>query len=647
MHQQLAAAIQGSNRADDRIAIYHGPTPVEDREAIKQAFNTSPSRHPLRILLATDAAREGLNLQAHCWNLFHFDVPWNPSRMEQRNGRIDRKLQPEEQVFCHYFMYRQRPEDRILAALVRKTEMIKRELGSLAQVVDSRLSQLLTKSGIRREAIGELESEINAADIDAQHRQTVEEELEAARDRQDQRYGAWAQLLTQFRLIFEGGSHAGLKLPARKGYLFDPDRYAFLEGRAWKSERRPDEKLDVPRISDGVLFRVLSDLLILDGERLSYRTLDVEQIGSVYETMMGFELEVAKGRSIAVKPTKSHGAPTTINLEVLLAAKPGDRAKWLTERTDQKLTGQAAEAVKKATTVEELLAALERKIADNVTPNAVPKGAMIFQPSDERRRSGSHYTPRSLTEPIVRKTLEPILKNLGDKPTPRQLLDLKICDPAMGSAAFLVETCRQLGDVLVKAWHVHNQVPGIPPDEDELLHARRLIAQRCLYGVDKNPMAVDLGKLSLWLATLAKDHPFTFLDHALRHGDSLVGLTCKQITEFHWLPTPQRSFGQDVIEERIKAATGVRQEIIDAGDEVPFLLKQQKLALADESLNLVRFAGNLVIAAGGGRLLKQTFRGGRASGKGPGVATPSRRGRWRGKPNRAFWRSGRRLAVLV
>src|SRR5207302_4965535 len=114
-----------------------------------------------------------------------------------------------------------------------------------------------------------------------------------------------------------------------------------------------------------------------------------------------------------------------------------DRAKWLTARTDLKITGQAAEALKKAGTIDDLLAALEKKIAHQVTPNTVPKGAMIFQPSDERRRSGSHYTPRILTEPIVRKALEPILKSLGDKPTPREILDLKICDPAMGSAAFL------------------------------------------------------------------------------------------------------------------------------------------------------------------------------------------------------------------
>ena len=344
-------------------------------------------------------------------------------------------------------------------------------------------------------------------------------------DTMDQRFGAWAQLLTLFRMVYEGGRHGDLRIPGRKGYLFDPDRYNFLEGRAWKTPRRLDEKPEIPHISDGVVYRVLQNLLILDGERLSYRSLDVEQIGSVYETVMGFNLQVAEGRSIAIKPTKSHGAPATINLEALLAAKPADRAKWLADQTDQKITGQAADALKKAATLEDLLAALEKKIAWHATPSVAPKGAMVLQPSDERRRSGSHYTPRSLTEPIVRTTLRPVLERLGDNPTPEQILELNVCDPAMGSGAFLVETCRQLGDELVKAWHVHNQVPKLPPDEDEILHARRLIAQRCLYGVDRNPMAVDLAKLSLWLATLAKDHPFTFLDHSLRAGDSLVGLS--------------------------------------------------------------------------------------------------------------------------
>ena len=133
---------------------------------------------------------------------------------------------------------------------------------------------------------------------------------------------------------------------------------------------------------------------------------------------------------------------------------------------------------------------------------------MVLQPSEERRRSGSHYTPRALTEPIVRTTLEPILARLrgadGRPPRPEQILDLKVCDPAMGSGAFLVEACRQLGDALVEAWRAHGEAPEIPPDEDEVIFARRLVAQRCLYGVDRNPVAVDLAKMSLWLVTLAR-----------------------------------------------------------------------------------------------------------------------------------------------
>jgi len=183
LKRQLDAAIEGSDRYESRIEIYHGPTPPAKREEIKRAFNADPTKHPVRILIATDAAREGLNLQAHCYNLFHFDVPWNPSRMEQRNGRIDRKLQPSPNVFCHYFVYRQRPEDRVLQVLVRKTETIREELGSLSQVIDARLAKSM-KRGIKRGDIEALTAEIEAADLDAEHRRAIEEELEAARERQ-------------------------------------------------------------------------------------------------------------------------------------------------------------------------------------------------------------------------------------------------------------------------------------------------------------------------------------------------------------------------------------------------------------------------------------------------------------------------------
>ena len=412
-------------------------------------------------------------------------------------------------------------------------------------------------------------------------------------DTMDQRYGAWAQLLALFRLIYSGGSHGAMKIPAREGYLFDPDRYLFLEGR---QDRK--DKPSIPHVPDGVAYRVLSKLLLLDGERLSYRTLAVEQIGSVYEAIMGFELQVAAAKSIAIKPAKIHGAPATINLEELLKTAADKRLKWFVETTDQKVTGQAAEGLKSAKSVEELLVALDRKIAKAVTPNVVPLGAMIFQPSNERRKSGSHYTPSSLTGPIVEAALAPVLKQLGDNPTPQQILNLKICDPAMGSGAFLVQACRQLGDELMKAWHAHTEMPVLPPDEEEALHAQRIVAQRCLYGVDKNPMAVDLAKLSLWLATLAKDHPFTFLDHSFRCGDSLVGLTREQLAAFHWLG------GQGVLldlerdlRKRIDHVGEYRQQILGARDDVPYADLKQRLEGADQELTFPRLAGDAVIAA--------------------------------------------------
>lgn len=414
-------------------------------------------------------------------------------------------------------------------------------------------------------------------------------------DTMDQRYGAWAQLLTLFRLIYDGAAHGSMRLPARHGKLFDPDVYPFLEGRPYGSRRQSDEILKPPRVSDGVIYRVLSNLLLLDGERISYRTLDVEQIGSVYEAMMGYELQVATGPSMGLRPDN-----VVVNLEEVLKTEGDNRAKFIRDAAACELTGQALEQLKTARNIDDLVSALGKKISGR-SAYVVPKGGMFLQPTDERRRSGSDYTPRSLTEPIVRKTLAPIVEKLGEHPKPQQVLDLKVCDPAMGSGAFLVEACRFLGDKLVDAWTFHKELPPVPADEDPSLYARRLVAQRCLYGVDVNPFAVDLAKLSLWLATLAKDHPFTFLDHALRHGDSLVGFSRLQIGQFHWDTSRphERVFGQEQLEKAIERVTAYRKEILDMSEDnlAATLLKQQKLGLADQALQNIRHAGDLLVAA--------------------------------------------------
>lgn len=406
-------------------------------------------------------------------------------------------------------------------------------------------------------------------------------------DTMDGRYGAWAQLLVLFRLIHDGGSHADVRFPKRHGRLFDPDAYPFLEGRPHGSHRQLGESIELAKISDGVVYRVLHNLLMLDGERLSYRTLDVEQIGSVYEAMMGFELREAGSASIAVSPKH-----VVFSIEELLEEAPKDRAGWLKQATDLKPTG---EGLAKASSVDEVVAALGKKVSA-YTPHVLRVGDLFLQPTEERRRSGSHYTPRSLTEPIVRRTLRPIFERLGDQATPDQILELKVCDPAMGSGAFLVEACRLLGERLVKAWETQKSLPKLPPDEDALTLAKRLVAERCLYGVDKNIFAVDLAKLSLWLATLAKEHPFTFLDHSLRHGDSLVGLSREQIAGLHWAPK-QMPLIRSFIDARVTEAQRLRIELeaMGASDDVPG--KERLLRDADDALRDVRLMGDVVVSA--------------------------------------------------
>jgi superfamily II DNA or RNA helicase len=181
----LEQAIAETERADERIEVITGLTSGAVRKQIQRRFNTDPAKDPLRILIATDAAREGLNFQAHCSDLFHFDLPWNPGRIEQRNGRIDRKLQPAAEVRCHYFVLPQRAEDRVLDVLVRKTETIRRELGSLSKVIDDEIERHLSR-GIRHRDTEILAAEIERADLDAERKRVTDEELEQARERQQE-----------------------------------------------------------------------------------------------------------------------------------------------------------------------------------------------------------------------------------------------------------------------------------------------------------------------------------------------------------------------------------------------------------------------------------------------------------------------------
>jgi hypothetical protein len=230
------------------------------------------------------------------------------------------------------------------------------------------------------------------------------------------RRGAWASLLSLFRLVYDGGGADPNYLPARHGDLFDPDTYPFLEGREAGSSYSDEILTNLPAISDDVVEKVLTRLLWLADEnkvaqRLNYRSLDVEQIGSVYEGIMGFTVEGASGPSVGITyrpPRQKITITLVVDADALLAVNGSKREKWLDEQAGValKLPGKVKEDLKQASSLAELCLALGNRLSPH-TPNALAAGALILQPTAERRRSGSHYTPRALTEPIVIEAFHP------------------------------------------------------------------------------------------------------------------------------------------------------------------------------------------------------------------------------------------------
>lgn len=422
----------------------------------------------------------------------------------------------------------------------------------------------------------------------------------------ERRWDAWSRLLAIFRAVFGGIEHENMRLPALGGSLFDPDRFPFLEGRAKGTSWRTDAAKPLP-IDNRTVLLLLEAIQQFQGRTLSYRALDVEQIGYVYEGLLERTVKRTDEVTLELDATKSAKTPW-IKLAELDSARleSGTRqAELLQERTGSSASRVRNDLAKPVDDIlaEHLLTACQgdTKLRDRVKPYAhllrtdpwgyplvYPVGAFIVTTGSDRRETGTHYTPKSLTEAIVAETLTPVAYVGPTEGTPRdqwtlkspaELLDLKICDPAMGSGAFLVQACRWLSDRLVESWALVEalgkavSVDGevldagsakepLPRDsEARTVIARRLIAERCLYGVDLNPLAVELAKLSIWLVTLAKGRPFGFLDHNLRCGDSLLGIhRLDQLTELSMTPTgkgQQRLFGQN-IEQVVREAIELR-----------------------------------------------------------------------------------------
>ncbi|HTN92510.1 MAG TPA: DNA methyltransferase [Sorangium sp.] len=253
--------------------------------------------------------------------------------------------------------------------------------------------------------------------------------------------------------------------------------------------------------------------------------------------------------------------------------------------------GQLGQALAAARTEADLLEALGPLRARDA--EVLGAGRLFLQPVAERRRTSSHYTPRSLSAPIVARTLEPLLRQLGDEPPSEALLGLTVCDPAMGSGAFLMEACRYLADQVVAAW------------TREAARGDAGAAGRLAGAGDG---AVSLARLSLWLVTLARDEPFTFVDHALRHGDSLVGLDLAQLRAFHWEPAAPVSPFREAVDAAVEAALRLRRQLAPAEGEgarhdnasrhnASLVQVAEAAEEAEAAIGRARLLGDLVVGA--------------------------------------------------
>jgi len=469
----------------------------------------------------------------------------------------------------------------------------------------------------------------------------------------ERRWDAWSRLLSVFRAVYGGIDHENMRLPALGGSLFDPDRFPFLEGRAKESDWHKEPAKPLP-IDNRTVLLLLEAIQQYQGRSLSYRALDVEQIGYVYEGLLERTVKRTSEVILDIGATRSAEKPlvSLVELQSLSQSDESVLLDCLVERSGSSITrirNTLARAVDDQLSDRLLAACLGNiDLRNRIKPYAnllridpwgyplvYPAGSFVVTSGSDRRETGSHYTPKSLTETIVSETLTPVVyvgpaegldRYEWKLRTPEEILQLKICDPAMGSGAFLVQVCRFLSGRLMEAWRFSENAGGaislngdvvepgescelIPVDlESRNLIARRLIAERCLYGVDLNPLAVELAKLSIWLITMSKDRPFGFLDHNLRHGDSLLGLqNLEQLVDLSMKPlegSQQKLFGKNIrsaVNEAIELRKNLRLQPIRNIHDIELMERldlesREKLTLPNIIANA--FIGSTYKAAG-------------------------------------------------
>ncbi|WP_235351352.1 Eco57I restriction-modification methylase domain-containing protein [Brevibacterium sp. UCMA 11752] len=370
----------------------------------------------------------------------------------------------------------------------------------------------------------------------------------------------WHRLLATSRALYSGVSTEDMRLPAYGGSLFAPSRYPFLTAVGNNGLRI--------QVSDRVMLEVLRALqrAEIGGEKrpISFRDIDVEQIGYIYEGLLGYSAAIVESTTVGlIGGSRSAGAEPEIllnELEDLAETADGNDdalAADIIARTKKNQPGS------KPPTKKQLVKALAAgdQLADGeallhaVTPDSelrerlrpyvgiirrdlrdrllvIEKGGLVVVETPSRATSGAHYTPKDLAQEVVQHALEPLVYNPGPYQTgdssawvplrSNEILELKVADIACGSGAFLVSAAEYLADRLVEAYQREDVDQGSATQQRR--SALREVVATCLYGADINAMAVEMCKLSLWLVSLDPTKPFSFVDDKIFCGNSLLGI---------------------------------------------------------------------------------------------------------------------------
>jgi hypothetical protein len=467
-------------------------------------------------------------------------------------------------------------------------------------------------------------------DLDEAARAGSEEDLEHSG-------GGWMRLLALFQAVYAGVTHPRLTLPAYDGSIFDPATFP------WMADLRIDDRTVLH------MLRAVQRVTVHGEDRtLSFRALDVEQIGYVYEGLLSFEGRRAddtvvgligkrgleEEASLADLVAHAVASPTVPELAARLAEAYKDSKIGTPAALARKLAplpeGERADALRRLLAVtggdlglaEQLLPFVGILRTDlRGLPVVIQRDSLYVTESRLRKNTGTHYTPRFLAEQVVEGALEPLVYSPGpletaDKATwklrsAEEILALKVADIAMGSGAFLVAACRYLAGKLLEISGVVSAAPTDGPVLDSeadpvVIAARREIIEHCLYGVDINPMAVEMAKLSLWLVSMDPHRPFTFLDDRLVAGDSLLGVTSLDQVEYMHLDP---AAGRKIHESTLKLGADVRSIVAEViadrahlralpGDSLAQLTEKRGILAAVEAKTAqVRLYADLVVGA--------------------------------------------------